>query len=98
MRVKYRSEGEDVKFGTGTSVHVTVFWEARPYSVAEVYRYSGVSYYHHRPTFFPPESGSSRILRTADIYVPNYTASYSSKLYLHSDRREKPKSKEFSPF
>jgi len=47
-----RSEEEDVTFGNGTSVHVTVFWEVTPCSVAKVYRYSGVSCYHHRPTFF----------------------------------------------
>jgi hypothetical protein len=97
MQVKYRSE-EDVAFGNGTSVRVTVFWEATPYILAEVYRYSDVSYYHHQPTFFLSEIGSSRILRTADTYVQNYTASYSSRLYLHSDRRKKPKSQKDGPF
>ena len=47
-----RSEREDVTLWNGTSVHVTVFWEATPYSVAKVYRYSSVNYHHHRPTFF----------------------------------------------
>ena len=47
-----RSEREDVTLWNGTSVHVTVFWEVTPYSVAKVYWCSGVNYHHHRPTFF----------------------------------------------
>jgi len=62
MQVKRRSEGEDVTVGNGISVHVTVFWEEKPYSVAEVYLYSDGSHYHHQPTFFCPKveaTGSS---------------------------------------
>jgi len=47
-----RSEGEDAIFGNGTLVHVTVFWEATPYSVVEVYGYSGVSYCHLWPALY----------------------------------------------
>jgi hypothetical protein len=73
-----RSEGEDVTFGNETSFHGTAFCEATPYSLAEVYRYSDVSYCHYRPTFcFRPEveaAGSSEppthMYRITRLHIP----------------------------
>jgi len=42
--------------------------------------------------------GVIKIAGRDTTHVPNYTAPYSSRLYLRSDRREKPKSQKVSPF